>query len=147
MNSKATLPEAIPSVVTDRAALSVLIIDDEPHARAYVRLILSALGVTTVWEAGNGAEGLALYGQHRPSLVMLDLNMPVMAGDVTMSRLGAIDPDVAVIVMTSENGLRTVRLFQELGAIGYVLKQSSREQATRMIQEALDSLLDYDDER
>ena len=125
-----------------RGALSALIVDDEAHVRAYTRMLLALLGVTTVWEAGSGADGLKLYLEHRPSVVLLDVNMPVMLGDVMMARLMAIDPAVAVIVMTSENNNGVVRIFQELGAIGYVLKHVARAQAVAMIGEALDTLLD-----
>lgn len=135
------------AAVAARGELSVLIVDDESHVRAYTRLLLASLGVTKVWEAGSGAEGLALYLQHQPAVVMMDVNMPVMSGDVMMARLTAMDPAVAVIVMTSENNTGVVRYFQELGALGYVLKHVPREQAQKMIGEALDCLLaSYEDD-
>lgn len=130
------------AAIAARGALSVLIVDDEPHVRVYSRMMLKALGVITIWEASTGAEGLALYLQHQPSVVMMDINMPVMPGDVMMARLTAIDPAAAVIVMTSESQAGVVRFFQELGAIGYVLKQLPKEKAMAMIAESLDSLLE-----
>jgi DNA-binding NarL/FixJ family response regulator len=133
------------AAIAARAALSVLIVDDEAHVRMYSRLMLKALGVTTIWEAGTGADGLALYLEHRPSVVLMDVNMPTMTGDVMMARLTAIDPDAAVIVMTSESQAGVVNFFQELGAIGYVLKQLPREKAMAMIAESLDCLLETDE--
>lgn len=123
-----------------------MIVDDEAHVRTYTRLMLNSLGVTMTWEASSGAEGLRYYLEHRPSVVLMDVNMPVMPGDVMMARLTAIDPAAAVIVMTSENNSGIVRYFQELGAIGYVLKHLPREKAIVMLAEALDSLLETDDD-
>ena len=119
----------------------MLIVDDEPHVRTYNRMLLAGLGVTQVWEAGSGAEGIAKYTEHRPSVVLMDVNMPAMTGEVMMTRLAEIDPAVSVIVMTSDSQGRTVRAFLALGAIGYVLKHTARECATASLAEALDSLV------
>ncbi len=146
MQTNPVLTDRVNSALAARGVLSALIVDDEPHVRTYTRLLLNGLGVTKVWEAGGGAEALALYFEHRPAVVLLDVNMPGMPGDVMMTRLMAIDPTVAVIVMTSENNNGIVRFFQELGAIGYVLKHVPRAQATKLIGEALDSLLEGDEE-
>jgi DNA-binding NarL/FixJ family response regulator len=133
-----------PEVIAARGALSVLIVDDEAHARVYTRLLLTTLGVNKVWEAGGADQALALYGEHQPSVVVIDINMPMMAGDGLMAKLLALDPDVAVIVMTSESDIKTVRRFQELGAIGYLLKQTPRDQVSEILGATLDSLIDYD---
>ncbi|MCX6956567.1 MAG: response regulator [Verrucomicrobia bacterium] len=145
--------ESLSSLPTDASAanpafgdLSALIIDDEAHARKYVRLLLESLGVTTLWEAGSGAEGLALYAEHQPSVVLLDVNMPVMKGDVVLTKLCEIDPHAAVIVMTSESQIGVVKTFQQLGAIGYVLKHVPRETAVKMIGEVLGALVGGDEE-
>ena len=90
---------------------------------------------------GNPAGTVDELLHEDPSVVLLDVNMPFMSGDVMMARLMAIDPTVAVIVMTSANKAEIVRFFQELGAIGYVLKHIPREEAMDLMADALDSLL------
>jgi len=57
-----------------------LVVDDEPHVRKYVSLILRSLGASSVIEAENGAEGFAAYQRERPDLVLLDVNMPHLSG-------------------------------------------------------------------
>ncbi len=139
-------PAPVSAALAARGGLTALIVDDEPHVRMYLRLILQTLGVTTTWEAKSGAEGLSLYLAHQPSVVLLDVNMPVMSGDVMMARLTAIDPEAAVIVMTSEVNSGLVRYFRDLGAIAYVVKHAPREEAQKNIGEALDLLLSDGDE-
>ncbi|MBK5189327.1 MAG: response regulator, partial [Gemmatimonadaceae bacterium] len=58
---------------------TILVIDDEPQIR---RVVKSALAneVSSVLEAGDGAEGLAVATAERPTLVVLDLGLPDMAG-------------------------------------------------------------------
>jgi CheY-like chemotaxis protein len=126
-----------------RARITALIADDEPHVRAYLRLILRSLGVVSVWEAGDGSQALKLYEERRPDVVLLDVNMPVMSGDVVVDTLVRNFPEAAVIVVTSQSEHRLIKRFADLGVIGYVLKQQPREQVTEMIAEALD-LLDLD---
>jgi CheY-like chemotaxis protein len=55
-------------------------VDDEPHIRKYIGLILRKFGNPTIFEAGVGEQALALYTQHTPDLVLLDVNMPMMDG-------------------------------------------------------------------
>jgi len=118
----------------------VLIADDEPHVRTYLRMVLRSLGVTTVWEAGDGAEALHVYEQHEPTVVLLDLNMPVLSGEGVVRGLARRFPEAAVIMVTSQSEHQTVRRFAELGAIGYVLKQQPREALSQTIAGILDSL-------
>jgi len=119
---------------------SALLVDDEAHVRVYLRMLLQSLGVTTVWEASDGKEAVELYALHRPQVVLLDLAMPVVAGEQVFRDLQAIDPDVAVIVVTSQSSLKSVQAIHELGAIAYLLKHTPREQMEKTLNEALDSL-------
>lgn len=63
----------------DVADWRVLVIDDEADSVEVVGLVLTAAGAT-VWEAANGQEGLAVFKQERPTLVLTDLSMPDMDG-------------------------------------------------------------------
>jgi DNA-binding NarL/FixJ family response regulator len=119
---------------------SALIIDDEAHVRVYLRMLLQSVGVTTVWEAVDGKEAVALFALHRPEVVLLDLAMPVVAGEQVFRELRAIDPDVAVVVITSQSSMKSVQAIHDLGAIAYLLKHTPREQMVKTLEEALDSL-------
>lgn len=62
--------------------LSVLIVDDERLVRTTLQKVIdwSALGIDAVYEAENGARGLALAEQHAPSIIISDIKMPHMNG-------------------------------------------------------------------
>lgn len=102
--------------------LRVLVVDDEPHICVYLIELLRKLGITTTWEAGTGEAALELFAQHRPDVVLLDLNLPFMRGTEVLRQLLHLDPDAAVIVVTSDQSSQTIRKVGELGALGYVLK-------------------------
>src|ERR1700733_12607913 len=80
--------------------LKTLIVDDEPIARKVLREELESIPkVEVVGEADNGAVALEQIRQHRPDLVLLDLQMPLMSGlDVVRNLKGGTHIPVIVIV-------------------------------------------------
>ena len=131
----------IAPVISERGTLSALVVDDEAHVRAYLRVILNLLGVTKICDACDGEEAVRVFQEHRPSVVLLDVNMPLMCGAQALARMLEIDPAAAVIVVTSHNEVGTIRRFQALGAIGYVLKHARRQEFTDTLAGLLDALL------
>ena len=82
--------------------LRVLIVDDEPLARARLRALLEAQpGVQVVGEAADGLEALAACIAHTPELVLLDIAMPGIDGLETARRLGVLQPRPAVVFCTA----------------------------------------------
>jgi two-component system, cell cycle sensor histidine kinase and response regulator CckA len=91
------------SLTTKTAAGAILIIDDNFAFREALTDILSLLLTEMpVYSAANGHEGLQIIRQRPPiSLVLLDLNMPVMNGEQTYEKLQQIAPQVRVIISSS----------------------------------------------
>ena len=101
--------------------MRVLIVDDEPLARARLRGQLVDLGVAEpVDEAGTGLEALALARQHPPDIVLLDIRMPGMDGLEAARHLSRLTPPPAIIFTTAfdEHALAAF----ETHAIDYLLK-------------------------
>jgi CheY-like chemotaxis protein len=119
---------------------NALIVDDEAHARTFLRLVLKELGITTTWEARDGAQALAMVKANQPELVLLDLNMPILGGLEVLTGIQQIQPGTPVIIVTSLSAMKTVQDAAREGAIGYVLKQSPKAEIMRSIEEALDSI-------
>ncbi|WP_028838608.1 LytR/AlgR family response regulator transcription factor [Thermomonas fusca] len=83
-------------------ALRVLIVDDEPLARARLRALLEAQpGVQVIGEAGDGETALAACAAEAPELVLLDIAMPGIDGLETARRLGALQPRPAIVFCTA----------------------------------------------
>jgi len=71
--------------------LKVLIVDDEPPARARLRSLLAEIGeVAIVGEATNGEEGLRAAVDLSPDVVLLDVRMPGMDGIEAARHLNAL---------------------------------------------------------
>ncbi len=119
-----------------------LIVDDEPHVRMYVRLLLKELGIALTWEADNGQKGVELAVQNKPELIVMDINLPVMSGLEALAEIQRLEPDMPVVMMTSQSSMASVRDAAALGAVGYVLKHSPKSVALRELRGILAQLDD-----
>ena len=114
-----------------------LVVDDEPHVRKYIGLVLRSLGATAIIEAENGVEGFAAYQRERPDLVLLDVNMPVQDGLTTIKQIRAFDPDASVIILTSLATRQTIEEAADAGALHYLRKDTPRAELVALLTELL----------
>ena len=108
-------------------AIRVLVADDEPHIRQVIAAIVRSLGAEVVAEAADGGEAVKLYGELRPDVVILDINMPRMRGDDALTRILALDPHAVAIMMTAQDTIDTVHDCLDRGARHYILKRNRAE--------------------
>jgi two-component system chemotaxis response regulator CheY len=118
---------------------TVLLVDDEPHIRKFVGLILKQLGVTSLLEAANGQEALDIYAREKPDLVLLDVNMPLMDGLETLKRLVVLDPDCVVVMLTSLANRSTIEDALDHGAANYIRKDTPKEEIAKALSETIDT--------
>jgi CheY-like chemotaxis protein len=105
----------------------ILIIDDEEHIRRMVRLTLEAAGYR-VEEAGNGREGLTLYGDGTNwSAVVLDQRMPGMDGLETLAELKKQNADARVVMATAYASIELAVDAMKVGATDFVRKPMTPE--------------------
>ena len=111
------------------AALKVLVVDDDHHMRKVVRTMLAAIGVTTVYEAGDGMTGLEAVRKNNPDLVIVDWEMPNIDGAqfVRMVRSPGTFPmpDVPIIMLSGHGDRWRVVEAARIGAHEYLLKPVS----------------------
>ena len=123
----------------------ILLADDEAHIRKFVSLLLRQLGSPTIIEATNGVQALTLYESERPDLVLLDVNMPELDGLQALAGLRALDPDCAVIMLTSLTTRQTVEQAAELGAVHYLRKDTPKDEILQTLQGIIADLFSSDD--
>ena len=123
-------------------ALQVLIVDDSPAMRAFIRRVveLSGLDVAAFVQAGDGAEALRLLGAQPVDVILTDINMPGMDGEQFVARLQE-DPALraipVVVVSTDVTAARMERMLA-LGARGYVTKPFSPELLRQELERVLE---------
>jgi DNA-binding NarL/FixJ family response regulator len=112
----------------------VLIADDHPVFRdGLASLLATQRAVEVVGTASDGAEAVDLALRHRPDVVVMDLQMPVLNGIEATRRLAAEAAEVRVLVFTMGEEDGTVLAAMRAGARGYLVKGASQEEVARAI--------------
>ena len=106
--------------------IKVLIVDDHALVRMGIRRLLEdSPDMTVVAEAENGETALALIKTHQPDVVLLDMKMPGIDGWEVTRRLNKSNPHVKVIAVTALSTNSLPNRVLQLGAMGYLTKESS----------------------
>ena len=100
---------------------TVLVIDDEPQIRKFLRISLVSQGYQ-VLEAATGADGLSLAALQKPDLLVLDLGLPDMDGLQLISRLREQQIPFPIIVLTARGNWQDKVEGLDAGADDYLVK-------------------------
>jgi phosphoserine phosphatase RsbU/P len=107
--------------MTDKKKTVVLTIDDEESVRMAFRDFLTGFGYK-VLEAENGREGLDIFSETNPDVVLVDLQMPVVSGFEVLEHLHEESPETPVVVVSGTNSIDDVVDAIHLGAWDYIIK-------------------------
>ena len=116
--------------------IRILVVDDESVVREGVVTILSLQpDIDVVGEADNGIDALEIARKTKPDVVLLDMVMPQQDGLATIPKLKEIVPETRILVLTSF--AESDRVYQTIkaGALGYLLKDSTRVQLLQAIRD------------
>jgi PAS domain S-box-containing protein len=127
-------PEPMPPPVqAPRGAGTVLVVDDDPAARAITRRVLVKEGYAVI-EAADGEAGLRLAAEHHPDLITLDILMPGMDGWAVLGALKA-DPALAAIPVILQTMLDDRNMGFALGASEYLTKPIDRKRLAALVKQ------------
>jgi two-component system response regulator NreC len=125
---------------TGRRTITIVLADDHAGIRSALRLMLDAEdGFEVVADAGDVESALRSVVSHEPAVLVLDLNMP---GELTslqaIPRVWERSPRTEVVIVTMQDDQSFARRALELGALGYVLKDSADAELVSAVRRAAD---------
>ena len=117
--------------------IRVLLAEDHAVVRGGLLQLLGDIDeIEVVGAAGGGEEAVALAVEHRPDVVLMDLEMPGMDGIEATRRIRGEHPDVNVVVLTAFSDRGRILDAIDAGAVGYLLKDAEPHELIRGLQAA-----------
>jgi two-component system, NarL family, response regulator NreC len=118
----------------DGAKTTILIADDHTVVRQGLRMLIDADdSLQVIAEAGTVKDAERLTRVHRPSVLVLDLNMHGESGLDAIPRIREACPDTAIVVLTMQDDPGFARQALQSGALGFVLKEAADEELLEAI--------------
>jgi two-component system response regulator NreC len=118
----------------DRHKTTIVIADDHTIVRQGLRLLIDAdPAMQVIAEAGTVADAERLTRAHRPTVLVLDLNMHGESGLEAIPRLRETAPETAIVVLTMQDDPGFARQALQTGALGFVLKEAADEELLEAI--------------
>ncbi len=115
--------------------IRILLADDHRFFRDGVRALLESIPeFVVIGEAANGEEAVALAIQHRPDVVLMDLQMPGLNGVEATRRIVQAHPPTGVLIVTMFEDTDSLLATMRAGARGYILKDADEDELIRSIQ-------------
>ena len=123
----------------------VLTADDQREVREGLAMLLGLLpDVEVVGTAANGEEALALAGELRPDVILMDLRMPKVDGVEATRKLRASHPEIKVVVLTTYADDRSVIEALQAGALGYLTKDAGADEIREALRRVADGQASLD---
>jgi two-component system, NarL family, invasion response regulator UvrY len=115
-------------------SIKVLIVDDHALVRMGIRHLLeSHADMEIIAEAESGEKALTMVKLYKPDVVLLDLQLPGIDGWEVTRRLKKSHPNAKIIAITALNSEPLPTRILQLGAMGYLTKESSAEEIAAAI--------------
>jgi DNA-binding NarL/FixJ family response regulator len=120
--------------MADTSEITILTVDDHPLIRDGLAAVIGREpDMRVVAEAGDGEQALELYRAHQPSVVLMDLRMPVMDGVEAIQAIRGEFSGARIIALTTYEGDEDIYQALAAGASGYLLKDMLRTELIEVI--------------
>ncbi len=118
--------------------IKILLADDHNITRQGLKALLEKENnMVVVAEAGNGREAVRLAHEHRPDIVIMDINMPELNGIEATRQIISDAPQIKIIALSMFSERRYVSKMIEVGVSGYLLKSNAFEELMTAINAVL----------
>ncbi len=116
------------------APINVLLVDDHAVVRMGFKMLLeSDADIKVIAEADSGENGVKMYMEHKPDVVVMDITMPGIGGLEATDRIMAKDSSARILVLSAHEDSVHPKRVLNAGAMGYLTKRSAAEELIKAI--------------
>ncbi len=119
-----------------KSDISILIVEDDQPSRIYIATLLKQLS-NKVLTADDGEQGLEIYIQHQPDIVITDIAMPYLNGIEMSRKIKSINPKAQIILTTAFSDSQFLIQSIEIGVNYYLLKPIQKKQLVDTIKRVI----------
>jgi two-component system cell cycle response regulator len=130
----------VKDVHNNKLDLSILYVEDELITRMTINKILAAR-YATIYLAQDGREGLDIFEQHHPDIIITDTRMPVMDGLKMSQAIRAVNPQVPIIFTTANEDSEFIEETRNLGITRNIIKPILLKDLLATIEEVANTIL------
>ena len=117
-------------------AIRILVVDDHPLMREALRTAIEdEADMRVIGEAANGSQGVQCAHDLQPDVILMDLFMPGKSGLEAIAEIRTENPHAQILALTSSTDEMMVLAAVQAGVLGYLMKDSEREELLRAIRE------------
>ncbi|MBU3113864.1 response regulator [Clostridium lacusfryxellense] len=122
--------------------IKIAIVEDEFFEREAIKLLISRadIPIKLVYETDNGADAVLLYKTHKPDLIFMDIEMPILSGLEAAKKIREIDKNVDIVMLTAYNEFTYAQQAIKAGVLDYLLKPYNTQKLYEVIQRSYDKL-------
>ena len=116
------------------ANIRVILVDDNSVVRmGFKMLIESESDMEVICEAESGEEGIKVFKELKPDVVVMDITMPGIGGLESIERILAFDKNAKILVLSAHEDSVHPKRVLNAGALGYLTKRSAAEELIKAI--------------
>ncbi len=115
----------------------IMVVDDAGFMRKMVQTHLTSVGYNNFIEGEDGEQAVALYQEHSPDLVIMDITMPNLNGIQALEKIKSIDPAAKVVMCSAMGQESMVMEAIKLGALDFIVKPFKQERIIQTVTKVL----------
>lgn len=121
-------------LICERPVLRVLVVDDHELTRYSLKLALQKQGgMELVGMASNGQEAIEMAQRHKPDVVILDIQMPILDGLSASEQIKTAQPQVQILVYSSLEDAKTDAMLQDAKVDAFCRKEIAMQDLLQVV--------------
>ena len=128
-----TLDDLNKGIVAVEKEQTVMVVDDNDFMRLVISKLLSLQGFSKILGVTDGPQAIGFAQKLKPDIIILDLILPTMNGDLAIDEINKVSPNSKVVVVSTIGNKDMIEKMKAKGVVGYLVKPFDNKQLIEII--------------